>query len=784
MKDLYDFFLKFLAFLNIPVTAWTFALFIILFFLRQRIVKALNNLLDLIGRTFANEASCRRFEPTYKALIRPAHLYLKIVGIRTEEERRPSIVNAYVPLKLLPKGESIEYALSVDQIVQDHSYHLILGDPGAGKSTILNYLTTSYTEAPRRGKKGRKLLHALPYQSKTSPLCPIYVPLRRCRTKNKTLLADISDEDTEILPEPIRQKMPKRFIEYCIKHGRALMLLDGLDEVADEYAYRDVVQKVNEFIQLYPKNKVVVTCRKAGWRGDLSPDFQIHSVLSLDTQQQHQFVHKWYAAILQYTSLDVTTEKHDLQRRSEREANHLLTLLQTKERLRELASNPLILSLICLVHKQRKDLPRGRAALYRDCLDILLELWDRIDKDEFDQQYPGIEQKKRMLRHIAYRMHTNGLREIDRKTLEAWALEFLPHLKETMTAADIVHQIEVRSGVMAERSIDKLAFSHQTLQEFLVVEYFLHERNGNIALDTITDWASWREPILLMCGMKNEPMLFLKELYTLQPLLALSGIAEADPTKLDFRTVQQLVDDAIERIRTQTIEINEAAPALISLLSIEGNPFGESILTVIYTRIRECSIEQASKIIEALSKIRTRKSAKILLSLLAQSDLGELETVLIDGLARIGDNALYEALEWRESGKLSETQLFTLLASCSTPFASRTLWSRYQLKPPPSQELTWAKAWALRLAEKETGDLLRPLLLPGPGITDSRAWPYHQNDRCALAGLVTKAFSILHERYGSYSDIGKDVHMFSRFSLRLQVPLIAYAQSNAALPLR
>ncbi len=44
-------------------------------------------------------------------------------------------------------------------------------------------------------------------------------------------------------------------------------------------------------------------------------------------------------------------------------------------RVFELTRNPLLLTNICLVHRHRGELPRKRALLYEDCINVLLEHW-------------------------------------------------------------------------------------------------------------------------------------------------------------------------------------------------------------------------------------------------------------------------------------------------------------------------------------------------------------------------------------------------------------------------
>jgi hypothetical protein len=778
MNDLFNVFQAILAALKQPLTPWLVIVFILLFVLRDRIKKLIDTFLDWLGTKFETDVGYRRFEPRYRDIIRQNHLYLKIVGIRTEEERRPKITDAYVPIKLVPRGGSLDQALLIEQTTRDTPYSLILGDPGAGKSTLLDYLTIEHTRPlASASAKSRFGLASLlkPLKRRILSPCPIYISLRRCSPANRTLLEDILDPNTEILPQAVHEQMSKNFIRRSVERGRAVLLLDGLDEVTSEDVYRTVIKKVNDFIQRYKDNKVVVTCRKVGWKGGLD-FFQVFTALPLDAQQQHDFVHKWYAAILEYTQFGRSiggSEKNE----AEQEANKLLGLLRFKERLRELASNPLMLALICLVHRQRKDLPRGRADLYKDCVDILLGLWDRIDKKGIYQQFPTTEQKKLLLRNIAFDMHSRGVKEESRQKLEALALQFLPGMIENnIQPAELVRQIEERSGLLVERSIDRLAFAHLTLQEFLVVEYCRVEQKENMNLTAISDWSAWREPVLLMCGVITDPNTFLAQLFAIQPIIAIEGLVEAEPTRLDTHLAERMVDTFIEKIKQGSVDIDQAIPTLVNLLSMEKNPFGQKIVTYIYTSIQQLKSEEISRLVEAVSKTPTRESARIILTLLTKFDLRTLpsqsQAILLSGLTRVGDPAMEETLAWERRKELTEEQVFSILLDSLTPFATKILWERYQIQPPLGYEVAWAKAWAIRLASKENDQVIRTIpQLMNSAVEDPVVWPYRQNDKSALARLVKKVVDILCSYYEQAVKLEDEKDIIAKFALRIQIVL-------------
>lgn len=762
-----------------PTIPWVIALILFIYIIRTRIEKLIDKFLDKLEKIIGGKWSYRRFDLRFRQYIRERHLYLKLVGIRTEEERQPHIIDAYVPIKLVPKGGKIDSSVYIKQIVDANNFALILGDPGAGKSTLLFHLITEFTDPlPKRRLKPVISIITRLFLRKRTRLLPVYIPLRSCRKQNKMLLDDLLDPTTDNLTAAMTYYTPKNFFHTCLSKGKALVLLDGLDEVADSDAYQSVVKKVNEFIQLYPKNKVIATCRKAGWRGGLNPDC-IYITLPLDSQQQHDFIHKWYLAILKYASYGLIGTEEDFKKRAMSEANRLVNLLRAKERLREISNNPLILSLICLVHRQRKNLPRGRAELYEDCIEILLDLWDRIDKD-LEQEFPTTGQKKKLLRRIAFHMHNIGIKEIDRHELEVLSLEFLPEIKDRKTSAELVRQIEVRSGLMMERSIDKLAFSHLTFQEFFVVEYFRSEPDISLDVDVIEDWSKWREPLLLMCGIETNPKPLIEKLYQIQPLLAIYGICEVDPSVLDKEFYTQFIDITIDKITLNKIDINDAIPPLVELLSIEGNPFEAKIKQFIFNFIGgikssdKSSVEKINNLIESLSKIPTRGAAKIILYIMTNIKIENMENVFITGLARIGDQAIYESLDWITNTELNQDFLLKLLIECRTTFATETLWKEYEFCSSKVNEYDWAKAWALHLSNRENDKIIRQISNSEDTHIKDEFWPYKNSRNSIISSIICKTCHILCSHYKSIWDVFKEIELISQFSLRVQIPLLVH----------
>ena len=141
-------------------------------------------------------------------------------------------------------------------------------------------------------------------------------------------------------------------------------------------------------------------------------------------------------------------------------------------------------------------------------------------------------------------------------------------------------------------------------------------------------------------------------------------------------------------------------------------------------------------------------------------------------LTRVGDPAIEETLAWEKRKELTEEQAFNILLEGTTPFATKTLWDRYQLQPPAGREVAWAKAWAIRLANKENDQVIRaiPQLMSSP-VTDPIVWPYRQNDRSVLAALVSKVVAILESYYRDSEKCNSEIGQIRKFALRIQIAL-------------
>ncbi|MGK7922119.1 MAG: NACHT domain-containing protein, partial [Trichodesmium sp.] len=208
------------------------------------------------------------------------------------------------------------------EIVKRYSKLMVLGKPGAGKTTFLKYLAIQCID-------GDLLTH----------LVPIFITLRQFAEAEKqpTLLEYITQffsDDTVSAVE----------IDSIFKNGRALILLDGLDEVR-EADHNPVLKQIRDISNRYSHNQFVISCRIAAWEYNFEK-FTDVEVADFDDEQINNFANNWFKS------------------KNPEIGKKFISKLEENPPVKELATNPLLLTLLCLEFEDYLDFPTNRSELY------------------------------------------------------------------------------------------------------------------------------------------------------------------------------------------------------------------------------------------------------------------------------------------------------------------------------------------------------------------------------------------------------------------------------------
>jgi len=401
--------------------------------------------------------------------------------------------------------------VSVNEALETYSHLVVLGDPGSGKTTLLRHLALLYA---RDLAEGDGLVSARLGLAESGRL-PVLVPLRKLAAYLKTHRpADDGTEGCALLLEHLRQllagdrvELPPHFFDSYLEAGNAVVLLDGLDEVADPDLRRRVARLVEAFTATYPTCRFIVTSRIVGYSGParLGGDYASTTVRDFSDADIAQFLRNWHLAV----AVGEMGPGPDAQARAEAQTQQLLSAIQTNERVRELALNPLLLTVIALVHRDRVKLPDRRAELYAEAVDVLLGKWDEARGVQEVAILPDrpfdAGDKRLLLQRLALTMHEAQQKEIAAEDLRRLLGEYfhglVPDWRQVSSAVDrFLKVVEERTGLLAARGEGVYGFSHLTFQEYLAA-LAMAARDDYVAYTLAycgDPW--WREAILLEAG--------------------------------------------------------------------------------------------------------------------------------------------------------------------------------------------------------------------------------------------------------------------------------------------
>ena len=345
---------------------------------------------------------------------------------------------------LREKNRKRSQALDGLALVQqpDQQRLLILGKPGAGKTTFLKYLTLQATKPQPRLDR-----------------LPILLTLREWDQVGgyDALMAFIAQQF-----EACAFPKPQPVIEGLLRYSNvALVLFDGLDEIPCADAQRDkAIAAIRDFSRRYPQAQVIVTCRVAA-EDYTFQGFNYLEIADFNAGQTHAFVRKWFQA-----EPDTAEEFWEDFNAPENAG------------LRELGQTPLLLTLLCLAYDETLAFPQRRADLYTEALDALIKKWDRSRKIRRDVIYKHLppQRKHQLFARLAAQAFEEGQYVFPQHVLEARIAAYLEHLPAAKDAPPpegeiVLRAIEAQHGIFVERARDLHTFAHLTFQEYYTARY-------------------------------------------------------------------------------------------------------------------------------------------------------------------------------------------------------------------------------------------------------------------------------------------------------------------------
>lgn len=396
-------------------------------------------------------------------------------------------------------GKQLSKPQPVLDLLRRHSGLIILGDPGAGKTTFLKYLALRLAMGEKGGlglEDRLRLPVLLPLSAYANVLAEQDIPLDR------------------FIPAYYRERgidLPlEAMFKQALASGGTLLLLDGLDEVKDLSQRHLVVNRVVDFftVQQRKGNKFILTSRVVGYR-EVRPvvgGLAECTLVDFGDEEITEFVKKWVGAAEQMVRDDplVTAQQ------AQRERQELLSAINYNRDIRSLAANPLLLSILVLMKRQGIALPKRRVELYQSYVETLLRTWN-LARGLYRPVSRSLDTVEtiRLLAPLALWMHETSLDGlIKREALRRKLIEICRGRqieKPEQTADRLITDMREHAGLLLERGVGEYGFIHLTFQEYLAAIAIALRSQREIKeisdiLAAHVDDDNWREVILLTVG--------------------------------------------------------------------------------------------------------------------------------------------------------------------------------------------------------------------------------------------------------------------------------------------
>ncbi len=499
----------------------------------------------------------------YLKNLRDWHGYVRFLGLPDRRDNPDILIDRLFVEPLLTRrhiwpdedpSSWIDEAETIFDVLKLGRPLVLLGDPGTGKTTLLNYLVwllarpTVDTWTKRMG----------------GWLLPVPMVLREQRLRGITNFDGLLDTfASQPKSEPLRKG---KYLYQMLEEGRAFIMLDGVDEIGDSKAREDLRTAVFDGFDRYPRCRWLLSSRIVGYdevafneslnpQTGQSPSREVlkksrssdarrlgehpdlghpgtarevddgrgvgtRYIAPFDDGRIEKFARNWYL------------QREAAATRAGEDATHLVSAVHADEGILRLARIPNLLTMMALIHRIEATLPHGRALLYERIAEAYLE---SIDK--FRGVYSGaynLPQKRRWLARVGYEMQRrrsmdqgrhNGTNELengaDQPVLLAESSEVISWLKEEMknerasegmSAEEFLSFVGRRSGLFLPRGEGLYAFVHLSFQEYFASVAIEREVTGfnwargettllGLERKDLAEWAgnsTWRETFVFL----------------------------------------------------------------------------------------------------------------------------------------------------------------------------------------------------------------------------------------------------------------------------------------------
>ncbi|WP_406336191.1 NACHT domain-containing protein [Streptomyces sp. NBC_00203] len=557
------------------------------------------------------------FEGKYAEAMRVEHGKIRIFGLDLSRShgRGLDLETAYLSLEALSSPneyqrevEAISKSARVETILEGKRRILLRGHAGSGKSTLMQWIAIKSIS----GSLSEEL-------SALNNRVPFMLRLRAMYRLDN--LRPSPDQFLEIGNIPVANEQPTGWADRVLREGRALLLVDGMDEIPDEK--RDEAKEwLGWILDHYPGAWVLVTVRPSAvprsWLRDYG--FDELALLPMSRRDRSVFIKKWHeAAVVESSShFGAASPERERANRELRELHeNLLRTLEVTPQLAALTDSPLLCAMICALHRDRNGaLPSGRMEIYRAALGMLLARRDQQRKVELELEE---DEHRALLQEIAAWLVGEGLVQGGKADAVNQIQRMLPSLyriNRKFSAEQLYDHIVERSGLLTETTTETFEFIHRTFQDYLAAQEFKEARNFRMLASRAHE-EQWEDVIRMAvghCDHRDRAML-LREIVgagdsapdesTRRSVHLVAGSCLPYSTRLDTNIRNLVLDRVCQHLPKDDVQtdVNKLASVGDDLISILPSADAKPWVIAVLGEIRSEHAFEALKVISESANV-------------------------------------------------------------------------------------------------------------------------------------------------------------------------------------